>query len=169
MTDDAPPADGPASSKTISLQADFLIEGKIPIYAVLYLLLGAEIAIGGGAEKKSNEPDWEGVFLFEVKAYVGVGIHAGPFDGSIAIGYHLVIENSTVKNGIFGQLQAELDLKVVDVGVEGELGGLWYADYTHPPISTPATSMARSKSTSSSCLSVSISASSSARRITMAE
>lgn len=134
MSDDAPPPGGPASGFSVGLLAFGEVEGKIPIYGCIYLLLGAEIDIGGGAKKDDGQP-WEGQFLFELKAYVGIGIKTGIFDGSLAIGYHLAIENSTVKNGVFGQLQAELDLKVVSIGVEGELGGLWYdiGPTEHPP------------------------------------
>ena len=38
-----------------------------------------------------------------------------------------------MKNGIFGKIEAELDLKIIKVSVEGEVGGLWYDDTTHPP------------------------------------
>lgn len=133
-TDSAPPPDAhPGTTYTVGLLATGGVEGKIPIYAqVVYLLLGAEIEIGGAVELKPSGPA-ELKFEFELKAFIGVGVQAGVFDGSVAIGYHLAIDGGTVKNGIFGKLEAEVDLKVVKVSVEGELGGLWYDDTSHPP------------------------------------
>jgi hypothetical protein len=136
-TDSAPPpGTTPGTTFDIGLLATGGVEGKIPVYSVgvvtVYLLLGAEIEIGGAVELVPMMPA-ELKFEFDLKAFVGVGVTGGVFDGSVAIGYHLAIEGGTVKNGIFGKLEAEIDLKVVTVGVEGEVGGLWYDDISHPP------------------------------------
>jgi hypothetical protein len=136
-TDSAPPpGTTPGTTYDIGLLATAGVEGKIPLYSVgvvtVYLLLGAEIEIGGAVELVPMTPA-ELKFHFDLKAFIGVGVTGGIFDGSVAIGYHLAIEGGTVKNGIFGKLEAEIDLKIVSVGVEGEVGGLWYADTSHPP------------------------------------
>jgi hypothetical protein len=131
-----PPMTPPGTVYDIGLLATAGVEGKIPIItigvATVYLLLGAEIEIGGAVEIKPMVPvDLK--FQFDLRAFIGVGVHAGSFDGSVAIGYHLAIDGGTVKNGIFGKIEAELDLVIVTVSVEGEVGGLWYDDVTHPP------------------------------------
>jgi len=133
-TDSAPPPmAAPGTTYEIGLLLTAGVEGKIPIYAqVVYLLLGAEIEIGGAVELKPMEPA-ELKFEFDLKAFIGVGVQTGVFDGSVAIGYHLAIDGGTVKNGIFGKIEAEIDLTVVKVSVEGEVGGLWYDDTSHPP------------------------------------
>ncbi len=131
-----PPMTPPGTVYSIGLLATAGVEGKIPIITVgvatVYLLLGAEIEIGGAVEIKPAVPV-ELKFEFDLKAFIGVGVQAGPFDGSVAIGYHLAIDGGTVKNGIFGKIEAELNLVIVTVSVEGEVGGLWYDDTTHPP------------------------------------
>ena len=136
-TDSAPPpGTTPGTTYDIGLLASAGVEGKIPLYSVgvvtVYLLLGAEIEIGGAVELAPMMPA-DLKFEFDLKAFIGVGVTGGIFDGSVAIGYHLAIEASTVKNGIFAKLEAEVDLKIVSVSVEGEVGGLWYDDTTHPP------------------------------------
>jgi hypothetical protein len=133
MTDDAPPPGGATSGQKIGLVAVAGVEGDIPIEPPFVLVLGADLEIGGHVKKDNVTPSWILEFLLDVKAYIGIGIKAGIFEGSLAIGYHLAIEASTVKNGVFAQLKAEVNLEVVKVGVEGELGGLWYNDTTHPP------------------------------------
>jgi len=136
-TDSAPPpGTTPGTTYDIGLLATAGVEGKIPVYSVgvvtVYLLLGADIEIGGAVELVPMTPA-DLKFEFDLKAFIGVGVTGGIFDGSVAIGYHLAIEGSTVKNGIFAKLEAEVDLKIVSVSVEGEVGGLWYDDTTHPP------------------------------------
>jgi hypothetical protein len=138
-TDSAPPpGTTPGTTYDIGLLATASVEGKIPVYTVgvaaVYILLGAEIEIGGAVELAPMVPA-ELKFEFDLKAFIGVGIAAaaGVFDGSVAIGYHLAIDGGTVKNGIFGRLEAEVHLVVVTVSVEGEVGGLWYDDASHPP------------------------------------
>jgi hypothetical protein len=136
-TDSAPPpGTTPGTTYDIGLLATGGVEGKIPItsigVATVYLLLGAEIEIGAAVELAPMMPA-DLKFEFDLKAFIGVGVTAGVFDGSVAIGYHLAIDGGTVKNGIFGKIEAEVDLVVVSVGVEGEVGGLWYDDSSHPP------------------------------------
>jgi hypothetical protein len=125
-----PPMTPPGTVYDIGLLAAAGVEGKIPIItigvATVYLLLGAAVEI-----KPMVPVDLK--FQFDLKAFIGVGVQAGPFDGSVAIGYHLAIDGGTVKNGIFGRIEAELNLVIVTVSVEGEVGGLWYDDVTHPP------------------------------------
>lgn len=127
-----PPGDPPGTTFEVGLAATGEVEGKIPLGGVFFLLLGAEIEIGGALEIKPMMPD-KVKFQFDLKAYVGVGIETGIFEGSLVIGYHLAIDGGQIKNGIFGKLSAEIDLKIIKVGVEGEFGGLWYADVSHPP------------------------------------
>jgi hypothetical protein len=136
-TDSAPPpGTEPGTTYDIGLLATAGVEGKIPVYSVavvtVYILLGAEIEIGGAVEIKPMEPA-ELKFVFDLKAFIGVGVTGGVFDGSVAIGYHLAVDGGTIKNGIFGKIEAEIDLEVVKIGVEGEVGGLWYDDSSHPP------------------------------------
>jgi hypothetical protein len=112
------------------------VEGKFLIESVgiitLYLIVGAEIEIGAAAEEKPPEPR-ELKFLFDVKVFLGLGVRAGIFDGSVSIGYHLAIDGGTVKNGLFCRLECELNLRIVVLAVEGEFGGLMYKDTSHPP------------------------------------
>lgn len=133
-SDDAPPPmTPPGTVYDIGLLVTAGVEGKIPIVTVgivtVYLLLGAEIEIGGAVELKPSVPA-DLKFQFDLKAFLGVGVQvpaAAPiFDGSVSIGYHLAIDGGTVKNGIFGKVDLEVNLKIVKVSVEGEVGGLWY-------------------------------------------
>ena len=114
-TDSAPPP-GTTSETTydIGLLATAGVEGKIPVtsigVATVYILLGAEIEIGGAVEIVPAKPA-ELKFDFDLKAFIGVGLTAGVFDGSVAIGYHLAIDGGTIKNGIFGKIEAEVDFE----------------------------------------------------------
>ncbi|HVE87030.1 MAG TPA: hypothetical protein VND93_29440 [Myxococcales bacterium] len=132
--DDAPPPDAkPGTTYAVGLLATAGAEGKIPIFGgPVYFMLGAAIEIGGAVELHAGEPAKMKSEL-DLKAYFGFGLQSGPFDGSISFGYHLTIESGTWKNGIFGKLQAELDVKIAKVSVEGELSGQWFDDNSHPP------------------------------------
>ena len=115
------------------------VEAKIPLLSVgaltLYELIGAEIGIGVAGEINPEEsPDSIAKLArFELKAFLGFGVNTEVFDGSLAIGYQLAITAGAIKNGIFAKVDFELELVIVTVEVEGEIGGLWYKDNSHPP------------------------------------
>jgi hypothetical protein len=111
------------------------IEGKFPLYGVFFLLVGGQIQVGAkflisekaeraGGIEPPKEPSL--VFDMEIKAYVGVAIITGIFEGSLAIGVAIAIEASLVKIGPLVLLQAEIDLKIIKVEVSGEFKGLFY-------------------------------------------
>ena len=113
------------------------VEAKIPLTGILFLLLGAQLQVGAKfliSEKAENaegvapphEPSL--VFDLEVKAYVGVAIITGIFEGSLAIGVAFAIEASLLKIGPLVLLQAEIDLKIIKVEVSGEFKGLFYKE-----------------------------------------
>lgn len=117
------------------------VEGKIPITGVFFLLLGAQIQAGAKflISEKAELPEGSHeevvpphkpslVFDLEVKAYVGVGMKAGPVEGSLAIGVAIVIEGEVVKVGPLVLLQAEVKLVIVAVEVSGEFKGLFFEE-----------------------------------------
>ncbi len=116
------------------------VEGKIPITGIWFLLLGAQLQVGAKflisekSEVESTGTEIEAphkpslVFALEVKAYVGVGIQAAIFEGSLAIGVAFAIEAAVVKVGPLVLLQAEVNLKIIKVEVSGEFKGLFFEE-----------------------------------------
>lgn len=130
--EDATPTEAATDTLAIGASLTFAVQGKIPIKGPVYLLIGGQIAMGVLAVREHGH--WDAEDVFELKAYLGVLIEAGVFEGSLAVGYQMQIQGNTVKHGIFVVLEAEVDLKVVKVSVSGELGGFWYdADPSHLP------------------------------------
>ena len=66
----------------------------------------------------------------EIAAYVGVGVGGsiGPFkaEAFLAAGLVFVYEDDTAKFGGLVMLEAEVDLKIVEVGISAELKGVYY-------------------------------------------
>ena len=128
----------PGAKTTTETGAAFFwaqVEGKFPLYGVLFLLIGGQLQVGAkflisekaegaGGIEPPKEPSL--VFDMEVKAYVGLAIITGIFEGSLAIGVAFAIEASLLKIGPLVLLQAEIDLKIIKVEVSGEFKGLFY-------------------------------------------
>jgi hypothetical protein len=100
------------------------VEAKIPIYAAVFLLLGAEIE--AGAEFQISPPPASLVFVMAIHAFVGIGVESGVFEGYIAVGVAIEIEAAQVKIGPLVLLHAEFDLKIVKAIADGEFKGLFY-------------------------------------------
>jgi hypothetical protein len=119
------------------------VEGKIPITGIWFVLLGAQLQVGakfligekseieGTGEEVAAPPKPSLVFALEVKAYVGVGIETGIFEGSLAVGVAIAIEAAVVKVGPLVLLQAEVNLKIIKVEISGEFKGLFFEESSH--------------------------------------
>jgi hypothetical protein len=111
------------------------VEAKIPLTGIYFLLLGGQLQVGAkfllsekaeGAGEVAPPKEPSLIFDMEVKAYVGVAIITGIFEGSLAIGVAIAIEATLLKVGPLVLLQAEIDLKIIKVEVSGEFKGLFY-------------------------------------------
>lgn len=99
------------------------LQGKIPIAGIFFLVLGLEMEFGWSILPTSSTS-------VEIAAYVGIGMGGsiGPFraEGFLAAGLVFVYEDNTPKFGGLVKLEAEVDLKIVAVGITAELRGVYY-------------------------------------------
>lgn len=99
------------------------LQAKIPISGIFFLVLGLEVEVGWSILPTSSSS-------LEIAAYVGVGAggNIGPFkaEAFLAAGLVFVYEDDTAKFGGLVKLEAEIDLKIVEVGISAELKGVYY-------------------------------------------
>lgn len=116
------------------------LQGKIPVGGIVFVVLGLELEAGlrsaasptsasaTGSTSSSTTPIK--FKSLEIAAYVGVGIGGdiGPFEASafLAAGLVFVYEDNTAKFGGLVMLDAEVDLKVVSIGISAELKGVYF-------------------------------------------
>ncbi|WP_340201936.1 hypothetical protein [Ascidiimonas sp. W6] len=111
------------------------LQGKIPISGPIFMVLGlmAEVALRSAASPTTGTTEVNFKSL-SIAAYVGVGVGGsiGPFSANafIAAGIVFVYENDTAKLGGLVRLEANVDLKIVQVNIFAELKGVVYkGDY----------------------------------------
>lgn len=117
------------------------LQGKIPILSVgaadVFVVLGLELLVKFGSKASPTAPTGSpgtevGFKAFEIVAYAGLGVGGGigPFkaEGYLAIGIVFVYENDTAKLGGLVRLKAEVDLKILAVGLSAELRGVVYKE-----------------------------------------
>lgn len=111
------------------------LQGKIPVSGPIFMVLGlrAEVALRSAASPTSGSTDLKYKSLV-IAAYVGVGVGGaiGPFSANafIAAGIVFVYESDTAKLGGLVRLEANVDLKIVQVNIFAELQGVVYkGDY----------------------------------------
>lgn len=114
------------------------LQGKVPILSVgaadIFVVLGLELEAGFGSSVSptSSSSISVGFKSFEITAYVGVGVEGGigPFkaEAFIAVGIVFVYEDDIAKLGGLVMLEAEVDLKIVSIGISAELKGVIYKD-----------------------------------------
>jgi hypothetical protein len=108
------------------------LQGKIPVVGIVFVVLGLEleVALGSSTSPTASTPTTAGFKSLEIDAYVGVGVggNIGPFkaEAFIAVGIVFVYEDNTAKLGGLVKLEAEIDLKVVEISVSAELKGVIY-------------------------------------------
>lgn len=108
------------------------LQGKIEIGGIFFIVLGLELEAGLGSKvHPTSSSDTEVAFKsLEIAAYVGVGVGGdiGPFSAEayIAAGLVFVYEDNTAKFGGLVKLEAEVDLKIVAIGISAELKGVYY-------------------------------------------
>ncbi len=108
------------------------LEGKIPVGGIFFVVLGLEleVSLGSTVSPTSSSSVAVGFKSLEIAAYVGVGIggNIGPFkaEAFLAVGLVFVYEDDTAKFGGLVMLKAEVDLKIVEVGISAELKGVYY-------------------------------------------
>jgi hypothetical protein len=105
------------------------LQAKIYVYPPVFVIFGLEFEAGvkslfTGATQTE----------IQVAAFVGVGagFHVGPFaaEAWLAVGVVVVYEDPTFKVGGLVRVEAEVDLEVVTVTIEGEFKGVFYKDMT---------------------------------------
>lgn len=115
------------------------LKGKIPIGGIFFVVLGCELEAGWISSRVRTSssldltqhsgatPNFKSL---EITAYVGIGIGGdiGPFEAYafIAIGIVFVYEDDRAKLGGLVMLEAEVDLKIVTIGISAELKGVIY-------------------------------------------
>ena len=112
-----------SSSFVLDATLGAALQGKIPISGIFFLVLGLEMEFGWSILPTSSTS-------VEIAAYVGVGMggRIGPFvaEGFLAAGLVFIYEDNTPKFGGLVKLEAEVDLKIVAVGIAAELKGVYY-------------------------------------------
>lgn len=114
------------------------LKGKIP-NGIWFIVIGLELEAGwissrvrpsSSLDQTQHTGATPNFKSLEITAYVGIGVgdEIGPFkaEAFLAVGVVFVYEDDRAKLGGLAMLEAEVDLKIVTIGISAELKGVIY-------------------------------------------